>query len=251
MDEPDLTTSFDADSPAPDEPIVSASGVSTGYGNAQVLDGVDLEVYPEEIVLVFGPNGAGKSTFLKAAYGLLPLWNGGVHMNGYDVARLRTDQMVDHGICYVPQRGNVFPNMTISENLDVGGVTVANPDARKETMYDLFPVLDEYASRQADQLSGGQQQMLAIARALMVDPDVLLIDEPTAGLAPQLVDRLFAHIETIRDTGTTILMVEQNVVAGLESADRGYALRMGENHVDGPADELLADERIQELYLGG
>jgi branched-chain amino acid transport system ATP-binding protein len=236
--------------PRVDDALLSARGVETGYGDLQVLHGVDLDVGSEEIVVVFGPNGAGKSTLMRALYRLLPLWAGTVTVGGTDVSAVETNDLVGHGVGYVPQTENVFPNLTVSENLDIGGAAVSNPGERRAELYDLFPRLEERLAQRAETLSGGERQMLAMARALMTDPDVLLIDEPSAGLAPQLVERAFDHVRRVRDGGTAVLMVEQNVRAALEVADRGYVLDMGENRFAGPADELLSSDEIRDLYVG-
>ncbi|AUV84068.1 ABC transporter ATP-binding protein [Salinigranum rubrum] len=236
--------------PRLDDALLSVRGVETGYGDLQVLRGVDLDVRAEEIVLVFGPNGAGKSTLMRAIYRLLPLWAGTVTVGGTDVSAVETDDLVDYGVGYVPQTENVFPNLTVSENLDIGGAAVSGSKRRRAELYDLFPRLEERLEQRASTLSGGERQMLAMARALMADPDVLLVDEPSAGLAPQLVDRAFDHVQRVREEGTAVLMVEQNVRAALGVADRGYVLDMGENRFEGPADELLASDAVRDLYLG-
>jgi branched-chain amino acid transport system ATP-binding protein len=236
--------------PRIDDALLSARGVETGYGDLQVLHGVDVDVRRDEIVVVFGPNGAGKSTFMRAVYRLLPLWAGTVTVDGIDVSTAETNDLVAHGVGYVPQTENVFPNLTVSENLDIGGASVRNPETRREAVYDLFPRLGERPTQRASTLSGGERQMLAMARALMPDPDVLLIDEPSAGLAPRLVDRAFDHVQRVRDGGTAVLMVEQNVRAALSVADRGYVLDMGENRFEGTATELLGSDAVRDLYLG-
>jgi len=233
-----------------DDALLSARGVETGYGDLQVLEGVDLDVRDDEIVLVFGPNGAGKSTMLKAVYGLLPLWAGSVELAGRDLSAVDAEGMVDHGVSYVPQVDNVFPNLTVDENLDIGSIHADDPDAARERMFELFPRLAERRGQDAETLSGGERQMLAMARALMPDPAVLLVDEPSAGLAPQLVEDTFDHIERVRDAGTAVLVVEQNVRAALRVADRGYALDVGENRFEGPADALLEADRVRDLYIG-
>jgi branched-chain amino acid transport system ATP-binding protein len=233
-----------------DDAVLSARGVETGYGDLQVLYGVDVDVREDEIVVVFGPNGAGKSTLMKAIYRLLPLWDGSVTVTGNDISGVATDGLVDYGVAYVPQTDNVFPNLTVGENLDIGGASVADTEARREELFDLFPRLEERIAQQAGTLSGGERQMLAMARALMPDPDVLLIDEPSAGLAPQLIDRAFDHVERVRDAGTAVLMVEQNVKAALTIADRGYVLDMGENRFEGDADAMLDSDRVRDLYMG-
>lgn len=229
--------------------LFSAQGIETGYGDLQVLYGVDIDIREDEIVLVFGPNGAGKSTLLRALYRRLPLWSGAIEMAGRDVSRLQTNEMVRHGIAYIPQTENVFPNLTVSENLDIGSIHTDDP-ARREEMFDLFPRLEERVEQEARTLSGGERQMLAMARALMPDPDLLFIDEPSAGLAPQLVGRVFKHVDRVRQTGTAVLMIEQNVTDALSVVDRGYVLDMGENRFEADATTLRNSDRIRDLYLG-
>lgn len=238
------------DIPDVDDALFSARGVETGYGDLQVLFGVDIDVRADEVVLVFGPNGAGKSTFMKALYRRLPLWEGTLEMDGEDLSGFASNAMVEHGIAFVPQTENVFPNLTVSENLDIGAIHATDPEARRQEMYDLFPRLEERLAQEASTLSGGERQMLAMARALMPDPDLLLIDEPSAGLAPQLIERTFEHIGRVRDAGTAVLMVEQNVKAALEVADRGYVLDMGENRFEADTETIRESERIRDLYLG-
>jgi branched-chain amino acid transport system ATP-binding protein len=233
-----------------DDALLRGRDIETGYGDLQVLYGVDIDIREDEIVLVFGPNGAGKSTLVKALCKLLPLWEGSVTVAERDVSERAAEEMIDEGICYVPQTENVFPNLTIDENLDIGGIRADEPKRRKEELFELFPQLRERQDQQAETLSGGERQMLAMARALMPKPDVLLVDEPSAGLSPQLVDRAFNYIRRVRDAGTAVLLVEQNVKAGLEVADRGYVLDMGEKRFEGPADALLDSERVRDLYLG-
>jgi branched-chain amino acid transport system ATP-binding protein len=233
-----------------DDALLSARDVESGYGKAQILFGVDLDVRGGEVVLVFGPNGAGKSTLIKAIYTVIPLWNGHVTYRNEDISDVPIREHVEHQIAYVPQRENIFPNLSVSENLAIGAETVDDPDERKEAVYDLFPELKEFTGREARLLSGGEKSMLALGRALMVDPDLLILDEPSAGLAPRLVEREFEHIRQINDRGTAILMIEQNVRQGLEIADRGYALQTGENRFEGPTDALLESDQIRDLYIG-
>ena len=233
-----------------EDALLRGRDVETGYGDLQGLFGVDVDVRDDEIVLVFGPNGAGKSTLLRALCKLLSLWEGRVTVDDRDVSDREPEEMIDQGVCYVPQAANVFPNLTVDENLDIGGIRAADPDARRAELFELFPRLRERRTQRAETLSGGERQMLAMARALMPDPDVLLVDEPSAGLSPRLVDRAFEHIGRVRDAGTAVLLVEQNVGAGLSVADRGYVLDVGENRFEGPADALLDSDRVRDLYLG-
>ena len=230
--------------------LFSARGVETGYGDLRVLHGVDVDVREGEIVLVFGPNGAGKSTLMRALYRRLPLWDGTVEMAGEDLSGHETNELVASGLAYVPQADNVFPNLTVAENLDVGAIHAADSERRREEMYELFPELRGRGGQEAVTLSGGERQMLAMARALMPDPELLLVDEPSAGLAPQLVERTFEHVDRVREAGTAVLMVEQNVQAALDVADRGYVLDMGENRFEADAETIRGAERIRDLYLG-
>jgi len=230
--------------------LLSARGVETGYDDFQVLYGVDVDVRDDEVVLVFGPNGAGKSTLMRALVGSLLLWAGSVEMGGEDLTGLDANQIVPRGVAYVPQAENVFPNLTVDENLDIGTIHAAEPEARRGAMFDLFPRLEDRRGQEAATLSGGERQMLAMARALVPDPEILLVDEPSAGLAPQLVERTFEHVDRVRQAGTAVLMVEQNVTAALAVADRGYVLDMGENRFEGDAESIRDSERIRELYLG-
>jgi len=233
-----------------DEALFSARGVETGYGDLQVLYGVDVDVRADEVVLVFGPNGAGKSTLMRTLVSQLPLWAGRIEMDGRDLSALEANEMVPNGVAYVPQTENVFPNLTVSENLDIGTIHAPDPAARRGAMFDLFPLLAERRDQETATLSGGERQMLAMARALVPDPEILLVDEPSAGLAPQLVERTFEHVDRVRQAGTAVLMVEQNVTAALAVADRGYVLDMGENRFEGDAESIRDSERIRELYLG-
>ncbi|MFB6268580.1 MAG: ABC transporter ATP-binding protein [Halobacterium sp.] len=233
-----------------DDALFSARGVETGYGDLQVLYGVDIDVQTDEVVLVFGPNGAGKSTLMRALYRQLPLWDGTIEMDGRDFTELESNEMVPNGVAYVPQTGNVFPNLTVAENLDIGAIHAVDPEERREAMFELFPRLEDRQGQDAATLSGGERQMLAMARALMPDPDLLLIDEPSAGLAPKLIERAFEHVDRVREAGTAVLMVEQNVKAALEVTDRAYALDMGENKFEADAETILDSERVRDLYLG-
>ncbi|MFP4218040.1 MAG: ABC transporter ATP-binding protein [Salinarchaeum sp.] len=234
-----------------DGPALSLNDVDSGYGDMQVLDELSLVLEEEEIVCLIGPNGAGKSTVLKTVFGLLSPWAGEIRFRGQSIAGLAPEDIVRTGIGYVPQTQNVFGSLTVAENLRMGGV--AREDALEpilETLYERFPLLDEKRTAKANTLSGGQRQVLALARALVMEPDVLLIDEPSAGLAPNTADKIFDDVQTVNDLGTAILMVEQNAVKGLEIADRGYVLDQGSVRFEGDADDLLDNEDVAELYLG-
>jgi branched-chain amino acid transport system ATP-binding protein len=236
--------------PTIDDALFSARDIETGYGELQVLYGVDIDIRQNEIVLVFGPNGAGKSTLIKALYQRLPLWGGEVEIDGSDLSDVNSNQMIEHGIGFVPQTENVFPNLTVAENLDIGAIHVTNPESRRAALLELFPRLKERLMQTAETLSGGERQMLAMARALMPNPDLLFIDEPSAGLSPQLIERTFDHIAQIRESGTAVLMIEQDVNAALSVADRGYVLEMGENRFEGDAMSIRESQQIRDLYLG-
>jgi ABC-type branched-subunit amino acid transport system ATPase component len=233
--------------------LLEARDVVSGYGDAEILHGVDLDVEGREIVTIIGPNGAGKSTMMKATYGLIDCWEGTVTFDGEDITPLRADQVTERGMCYVPQRENIFPTLTVRENLEMGAYIDDDPtEAEFEAVWERFPVLEERKNRKAGAMSGGQRQMLALSSALMIDPDLLLVDEPSAGLAPDLVDDMFDRLVEIRDeTDTAILMVEQNARQALAISDRGYVLDMGENRFEGTGTELLDSDEVAELYLGG
>jgi ABC-type branched-subunit amino acid transport system ATPase component len=233
--------------------LLEARGVVSGYGDAEILHGVDIDVGEEEIVTIIGPNGAGKSTLMKAIYGLIDCWAGRVTFDGTDITDLRADEVTEQGLCYVPQRENIFPNLTVRENLEMGAYIDADvSEADFQAAFDRFPVLGERQNQKAGTMSGGQQQMLALSSALMLDPELILVDEPSAGLAPDLVDDMFDRLVRIRDeTDTAILMVEQNARQALSVSDRGYVLDMGENEFAGSGQDLLDSDEVGELYLGG
>jgi len=233
--------------------LLEARDVVSGYGNAQILHGVDINVEREEIVTIIGPNGAGKSTLMKAVYGLIDCWDGRVTFDGEDITDLRADEVTEHGMCYVPQRENVFPTLTVMENLEMGAyIEDEVPQDAIEDTFDRFPILEKRRNQKVGQLSGGQQQMVALSSALMIDPDILLVDEPSAGLAPDLVEDMFDNLVRIRDeTDTAIFMVEQNARQALNISDRGYVLDMGENRFEGTGTDLLESDKVADLYLGG
>ncbi|EMA68655.1 ABC transporter [Halorubrum aidingense JCM 13560] len=235
-----------------DDAVLALSGVDSGYGEVQVLDDLTLHLDPGEIVCLVGPNGAGKSTVLKTAFGMLTPWTGSVEYHGRDIGGMAPEEIVREGIGYVPQTDNVFGSLTIEENLRMGGVARdGGLDEVIETLYDRFPIIDEKRGAKARTLSGGQRQVLAFARALVMEPDVLLIDEPSAGLAPNTADDVFADVQEVNDMDTAILMVEQNVTKGLGISDRGYVLDQGTVRFEGTPEALLNDEEVSQLYLGG
>ena len=234
------------------QPVLALEALTAGYGGPEVLSGVGLRLEHGELVVVIGPNGAGKSTVLKAIFGLAIRRSGRILFEGHDISEMPAARIVRSGIGYVPQTANVFPTLTVQENLSVGGFVDGGHAAdRMEELLGILPMLRENLRQPAGKLSGGQRQMVAFARALMPKPRVLLLDEPSAGLAPQMVDVVFRTIADIRAAGVDILLVEQNALRALQSADRAYVLASGRNVLDGPAATLLADDDVQRLYLGG
>ena len=234
--------------------LLELDGVTSGYGRVPVLRGVSLRVEAAELVTLIGANGAGKSTVLKNILGLVPVWNGSIRLDGQDLVRRPTHAMPGLGVGYVPQGRVVFPRMTVAENLFIGGFRLRGDKAalraRTEEIYELFPRLGERRHQHASSLSGGEQQMLAIGRALMCQPRLLLLDEPSLGLAPSAVDLLFDTLVALRTRTRALLMVEQNAVLALEISDRGYVLALGRNQVEGRGPELLADPQVRAVYLG-
>ena len=232
--------------------FLKAEDITVGYTEIDILHNVTVTVKSGEIISVIGPNGAGKSTLLKTVFGILKPRNGNVTLKDEDITGLRPDRIVRKGISYVPQVENVFPSMTIQENMEMGAF-IRNDDysQRLEEVFDLFPVLRERKKQKVGQLSGGQRQMVAMGRALMLDPQVLLLDEPSAGLAPVLVSGIFEKIKEINATGVAMIIVEQNAKEALKMADHGYVLAMGKNVLDDTGEALLANEEVGRLYLGG
>jgi ABC-type branched-subunit amino acid transport system ATPase component len=232
--------------------ILKIENITVGYTEVDILHQVNLQVRVGEIVSIVGPNGAGKSTLLKTIFGLLRPRQGRVLLNNEDITGLKPETIVRRGISYVPQVNNVFPSMTIQENLEMGAfIRTDDYTQRIEQVYELFPILRERKKDKVGQLSGGQRQMVAMGRALMLDPQVLLLDEPSAGLAPLLVSHIFEQIEVINATGVAIVIVEQNARQALKMAHYGYVLAMGRNVLDDKGKSLLENEEIGRLYLGG
>jgi len=232
--------------------LLEARAVHGGYGGVDILHGVDLDVEKGELVVIVGPNGAGKSTLLKAIFGLLRVREGSIRLAGEDIANLRPDQLVRRGLGFVPQERNVFSSLTVQENLEMGAFILGQDiSARLERVYAMFPPLREKRSQAAGQLSGGQRQMVGIGRALMLEPRLLILDEPTAGLSPQFTDLIFDKVREINGEGVSIVMVEQNARQALMLADRGYVLTLGRNRIDGSGPELVANREVAELFLGG
>lgn len=232
--------------------LLAVDAVVVGYGAVDILHGVSIEVNLGEIVSIIGPNGSGKSTLMKAIFGLLKPKQGVVRFNGDDITGLPPHKVVRRGICYVPQAENVFLSLTVQENLEMGGF-ILNGGVRERTelVYEMFPDLKSAQHKKVGRLSGGQRQMVAIGRSLMLDPRLLLLDEPSAGLAPIYVDGIFQRVLEISRSGVTILIVEQNARKALSVSHRGYVLAAGENRHQGPATALLANEEVRRVYLGG
>jgi len=225
-----------------------------GYGKITILNGVSFTIPEASITTMIGPNGAGKSTVFKAIFGLLDVHSGKVLLNGEEVTRQKPAQMIAHGVTYVPQGRNIVPQLSVWHNLELGGVT--SPDqarvrARMNEVMDQFPMLREFQKRKAMELSGGQQKQLEIARALILDPKLLLIDEPSIGLSPILVQEVFTTLQRLRDSGVTVLMVEQNAKSALAMSDFGLVLELGQTRMHDSAARLLADPRVGHLFLGG
>ena len=232
--------------------LLTVEGLTTGYGEMEVLRSVSLRVEAGSIVSIIGPNGAGKSTAMKAVFGLLRPWQGSIRFGEREIGGLSPDKIVRLGMCYVPQTDNVFPSLTVEENLEMGAFVLTGPlQARKERVYELFPRLAERRRQRAGKMSGGERQMVAMGRALMLDPQLLLLDEPSAGLAPLLVDMIFEKIRDVNASGVAVLMVEQNARKSLELADHAYVLVGGRNGIDGAGRDLLGDPEVGRLYLGG
>ena len=228
------------------------SKMTAGYGSGpDIISSCSINVERGEIVAILGPNGAGKSTAMKAMLGLLKLKSGSVSMDGKDISKLSPQDRVKQGISFVPQNKNVFPDLTVRENLEVGAF-LRDDDVNKviEEIYDLFPILKEKNSQIVGELSGGQRQQVALGRALMIKPSVLMLDEPTAGVSPIVMDELFQHIIKVKETNVAIIMVEQNAKQALSISDRGYVLVTGQNKFEGLGNELLQDPEVRRSFLG-
>jgi branched-chain amino acid transport system ATP-binding protein len=234
------------------EPLLRASGIVAGYvPGVDILNGCDLHAAPGELVAIIGPNGAGKSTLLKALFGLVPVRSGTVTLRGDDITGFKANKLVSRGVGFVPQTNNVFSSLTIEENLQMG--IYQKPKRFKERfayVCDLFPTLGQRKDQRAGSLSGGERQMVAMGRALMLEPSVLLLDEPSAGLSPALQDEVFIRTKQINRTGVTVVMVEQNARRCLQICHRGYVLDQGRNAYTGAGKALINDPKVVELYLG-
>ena len=234
--------------------LLLAEHITAGYGRIDILHDVGLAVRPGEFVGVIGPNGAGKSTTFKTIVGFLRPRAGRVVFNGEDITGLRTDLVLRRGLAYVPQGRIVFPQMTVRENLEMGGFIERDPArlaAALERVFTLFPVLHERRRQKAGTMSGGEQQMVAMGRALMTEPKLILLDEPSLGLSPRFVTLIFDKLVAMKATGYTLMLVEQNATRALAIADRAYVLELGRNRFEGPGRELLVDPEVKRLYLGG
>lgn len=232
--------------------LLAVKDVFAGYvADVPILQGINFSIAEGELVTVIGPNGAGKSTLAKAIFGLLTPSQGEIIFKGENIAGLGSDQIVKRGMCYVPQVSNVFATLTVAENLEMGAfLHKGSTKSLKDRIYTMFPKLAQRRHQQAGTLSGGERQMLAMGRALMLDPDLLLLDEPSAALSPILVKDVFAQIKAINQTGKAIILVEQNAKQALMMADRGYVLENGKDKLEGSGQSLLNDPTVGELYLG-
>jgi ABC-type branched-chain amino acid transport systems, ATPase component len=232
--------------------LLEVRDLDAGYGDLQILNTVDLDVADEEYVTIVGPNGAGKSTLMKSVFGLTSYMGGTVQFAGTGIQTEPPERIIRKGIGYVPQTDNVFPGLSVRENLEMGAYILDSvPEQQIEEVYRRFPVLEERQEQTAGTMSGGQRQMVAMGRALMLDPDLLLLDEPSAGLAPDLVTDLFDRVDRINEAGTAVLMVEQNAKEALRRCDRGYVLVDGQNRYTDSGDALLGDQQVRRDFLGG
>ena len=234
------------------EPFLLGAALTCGYGDTDVLHGCTIAVEKGEIAVIVGPNGAGKSTAMKAVFGLLPLRGGSVHLDGQDISTLPPPGRVAAGMGFVPQTNNVFPSLTIRENLEMGAyLCPRNMETRIEQLAVLFPILKERSRQLAGELSGGQRQQVAMARAMMTQPRLLMLDEPTAGVSPILVQEIFAKVQEIAAAGIAVLIVEQNARQALSFAHRGFVLVQGKNRFTGTGKDLLEDPDVRQSFLGG
>ncbi len=233
--------------------ILEAKSIHTYYGQVHILHGLDLAIQEGRMTTIIGPNGAGKSTALKALFGLVPVTQGQVLLRGEDVTNATPATMVDKKVCFVPQGRAVFRSLSVEENLRMGAYRERDKaiiPTRLEEVYERFPALRDRRGQKAGALSGGEQQMLAIGRGLMADPEILLLDEPSVGLAPRVVEEIMGSLEALNKEGRTLVIVEQNATMALETADDAYLLVMGTTRMSGPAHELLTDAKVKEIYLG-
>lgn len=236
-------------------PILELDGVVGGYGAMTILNGTTFKVPRAAITTVIGPNGAGKSTVFKAIFGLLKVREGHIRLEGQEITNWNQRRLLEAGICYVPQGRNIFPELSVRHNIELGAVAagshITDMPRRIEAALDRFPSLRAKADVQASTLSGGQQKQLEIVRGLLLDPKLVLIDEPSIGLSPMMVQETFDILKELRAKGVTILMVEQNARSALEISDEGLVLELGRTRMQGPAADILADPRVAQLFLGG
>jgi len=234
--------------------ILEVRDIVAGYGPVEILHGVFMHVNEKSIVSIIGPNGAGKSTLLKTIIGFIKPSRGSIHFNGEDITGSKVHDMMTKGLAYVPQGRNVFPRMTVKENLEMGAFSLKSDDLvrkRMEIVFQYFPVLKDKEKQKAGDLSGGQQQMLEIGMALMVDPKLILFDEPSLGLAPKVSKAVFEEIKRLNETGKTLLIVEQNAFRALQISDWAYVLDLGEKKFENTGSNLLKNEKVRKMYLGG
>ena len=232
--------------------LLNVKNLVAGYGALQILEKVNIVVEEGEYVAIVGPNGAGKSTVMKSIFGLTKHIGGKIIYEGSDISGLPTEEIIKLGISYVPQNENVFPNLTVRENLELGGYIMKDgKEKRIQELFDQFPILQSKENDKTSTLSGGQQQMVPMARALVLNPKLLMLDEPSAGLAPDLVKENFEYVDQIRESGTAILMVEQNAKEALRRCDRGYVLVQGKDRFADTGEALLNDEHVKKEFLGG
>lgn len=234
--------------------ILEVNSLFAGYGKSEILHGVSVYLEKQEAITIIGPNGAGKSTLIKAIMGYLPIFKGEIYWKGDKITHLKPHEKVKRGFAYVPQLGNVFPSLSVRENLEIGGFIEGKEEIKEgiEKAFQLFPFLAERLNQKAGTLSGGQRQMLAMARALMTAPELLMLDEPSAGLSPKVSEEVFSTISDIRNKlGRAIIMIEQDAYQSLSISDRGYVLVMGQNEFEDRADRILSNEKIRGAYLGG
>jgi branched-chain amino acid transport system ATP-binding protein len=236
------------------DPILTLQDIVAGYGRMTILNGLSGKIERAAITTVIGPNGAGKSTLFKTIFGLLGVRSGTITVDGANTTGLAPRRMLDSGVCYVPQGRNLFPELSVRHNLELGGVALPDQGAlpdRMAAMMARFPMLKEKADAQASTLSGGQQKLLEVARGLLLEPKLMLIDEPSIGLSPLMVQEVFAILRALRDGGMTILLIEQNARAALAISDHGLVLEQGQTRLSDRADRILGDPRIAQLFLGG
>jgi branched-chain amino acid transport system ATP-binding protein len=235
-------------------PILTLADVVSGYGKMTILNGTTATIRRAAITTVIGPNGAGKSTMFKTIFGMLQARTGKIVLDGQDVTNFKPRQMLDAGVSYVPQGRNIFPELTVKHNLELGGVALSDQSvlpARIEQMMQRFPMLREKANAQASTLSGGQQKLLEVARGLLLEPKLMLIDEPSIGLSPLMVQEVFGIMTGLRDSGVSILLIEQNAKQALQMSDYGLVLEQGQTRIEDTAKNVLNDPRVAQLFLGG